>query len=167
LEVHVIRPSIVILVICAAAVAAGEEEFSLDLDTIDLSRRDARTEARLAGWNSPMGRLMYNMNEQQSMLLRGGMPGGGSGGLALRAQLRAGVGMAIVAATVDAGVAFYERSVEVVEWPWRESTGSVMPIEEQLSLLLGRRIEHSVGGKAQTPEKEERPPDEGRPSVDN
>ena len=155
------RLMITILIIGSAALSVGEDEFSLGLDKIDLSRRDPRTEARLAGWDSPMGRLMYQMNEQQSMLQRGGMPGG-SGGLAFRVKLRSGVGMAIVAATVDAGVEFYERSIEVVEWPWHESDGSIMPIEEQLSVLLGRRLEsHSVGGQEQPPDTEERPPGGG------
>ena len=155
------RLIVTILVIGTAALSAGEDEFSLDLENIDLSRRDPRTEARLAGWNSPMGRMIFQMHEQQSMLQRGGMPGG-SGGLAFRVKLRSGVGMAIVAATVDAGVEFYERSVEVVEWPWHKSNGSVMPIEEQLSVLLGRRLEsHSVGGREQPSGNEERPPEGG------
>ena len=162
------RRLIVTLLVTGAAITwAGESEFTLDLDTIDLSRRDPRTEARLAGWNSPMGRLMYDMNEQRSMLMHGGMPGG-SGSLAFRVKLRSGVATAIVAATLDGGVEFYERSVEVLEWPWHASDGSVMPIEEQLSLLLGRRLElNSVGVQEESSDTKERPPDGERPATEN
>jgi hypothetical protein len=55
-----------------------------------------------------------------------------------------------------------------MEWPWNESTGSVMPIEAQLSLLLGRRLEaQSVGGTKEPAQTEERPPGEGHPPADD
>jgi hypothetical protein len=44
-------------------------------------------------------------------------------------------------ATVDAGVEAYERSLGVIRWPWSESDEEALPIEEQLALLLGHRLE--------------------------
>jgi len=55
---------------------AGEVEFSLDLDAFKWTpNQDARTKARLAQWNDPMGRMMYHFNQQQAWIMRGTMPG--------------------------------------------------------------------------------------------
>jgi hypothetical protein len=157
---------VALLITAAATAVAAEDEFTLGLETLDLTPRDPRTEARLAQWNSPMGRMMYDMHQQLSQLQRGGQPGG-SGGLAFRVGLQSGVAAAIVAASVDAGVELYERSVEVVEWPWHSSEETALPIDKQLSLLLGRRLEnHSIGGADEGEEAAEGVEDEGATSAD-
>jgi len=137
--------------------ATANTGFSLRLEEeLARPRVDPRTEARLAQWNSPMGRLMYNMQQQQGALMRGGQPGG-SGGLAFRLKFQRGLSPAMMAATVEGGVELYERAVLVIRWPWRKDEGEAMPMEEQLSLLLGHRLEARTAGA---------PVDEGDPEDD-
>ena len=57
-----IRRAFTVLIAAMPAIAAGagEIEFSLNLDTFRWTpKQDARTKARLAEWNDPMGRLLY------------------------------------------------------------------------------------------------------------
>ena len=128
---------------CTAAAADGEFPLRLE-EELARPRVDPRTEARLAQWNSPMGRLMYNMQQQQGSLMRGGQPGGSSG-LSFRLKFQKGLSPAVMAATIDGGVELYERAVHVIRWPWRKDDGEAMPMEEQLSLLLGHRLEARTG----------------------
>ena len=133
-------------VLAAAGAAAGEREFPLRLEEeLARPRVDPRTEARLAQWNSPMGRLMYDMQQQQGALMRGGQPGG-SGGLAFRLKFQQGLSPAVMAATSEGGVELYERAVHVIRWPWKKDQGEAMPMEEQLSLMLGHRLEARTAG---------------------
>jgi len=127
------------LVLCAA-IMAGAEDFTLDLESLDLTTLDSRTEARLAQWNSPMGRVMYDVGQQQALILGGGQPGGAQG-LAFRLKLQSGFSPFLMTATVETGIELYERSVVVVRWPWQETDEAELPLDEQLSLLLGRRLE--------------------------
>ena len=87
---------------------------------------------------------MYDMQQQQGALMRGGQPGG-SGGLAFRLKFQNGLSAAVMAATVEGGVELYERAVHVIRWPWRDEEAEAMPMEEQLSLLLGNRLEARTG----------------------
>jgi hypothetical protein len=91
---------------------------------------------------------MYDMQQQQAGLMRGGQPGG-SGALAFRLKFQKGLSPAVMAATSESGVELYERAVHVIRWPWRKDEGEAMPMEEQLSLLLGHRLEARTAG---TPE---------------
>jgi hypothetical protein len=129
-----------VVLIAAAAAAAADQEFSLGLAGLDLSQLDARTQARLAQRNDPTGRAAAHLRQEQANLLGGGQPGG-SGSIAFRVKLQSGYQPRLVVATGEAGVEAYERSLGVIRWPWRESDGEVLPIEEQLSLLLGHRLE--------------------------
>ena len=129
----------------AALSAAADTGYRLRLEEeLARPRVDPRTEARLAQWDSPMGRLMYDMQQQQGAIMRGGQPGG-SGGLVFRIKLQRGLAPAVMAATSESGVELYERAVHVIRWPWKDDEGDAMPMEEQLSLLLGHRLEARTG----------------------
>ncbi len=124
----------------AAPPAAAAGRFTLGLEGINLEPVDPRTEARLARWNSPMGRLAAHMQREQGMLGWGGLVGGPSQGIAVGAKLQRGFKIQLYAAVVEGGAEAYERSVEVVRWPWQSGGLEVLPIEEQLAHLLGRRL---------------------------
>jgi hypothetical protein len=135
-----------LMIITAAAPATtADSEFKLGLETLRLSDLDPRTEARLATWNSPMGRVMNHARQMQADILGGGQPGGPPGAVAFRVKVQRGFSPRIVAATSVAGIELYERSVEVVRWPWRTSDRPARSLEEQLSLMLGERMERAVG----------------------
>jgi len=145
-----VRPATAIAALCAtASVAAAGQEFSLGLENIDLEPQDRRTEARLATWNSPMGRLMHQFHQQQSSTLRGSQPGGAAG-ITFGLRLWSGTAPTLSVATTDTGVEIYERWAEVVRWPWQEGGPEVLPMEVQISLLLGRRLESRVGSDQAT-----------------
>jgi hypothetical protein len=126
---------------CAVGATAAAAGYSLSIEE-ELERPpvDPRTEARLAQWNSPIGRVVHNMHDQQAFLLRGGQPGAGSGGLAMRFKIQRALPLTLVATTTDANVDFYERSVVVIHWPWKDDEKPVLTLDEQLSLLLGNRL---------------------------
>jgi len=140
-----------VLIAATATAGAAEQRFSLGLRELDLSQLDARTRARLAQWNDPAGRAAAHLQQEQANLLGGGQPGG-SGGIAFRVKLQSGFQPRLIVATVEAGVEAYERSMGVIRWPWRESDEDALPIEEQLSLLLGHRLEHSSSRRASAPQ---------------
>ena len=134
------------LLAVAAPTVAADQEFTLGLDRLDLSPLDPRTQARLAQWNDPMGRVTAHVQQQQAEILRGGQPGG-SGGIAFRVKLQSGFRPRLLVAWVDGGVEQYERAMGVIRWPWQEADESVPPLDEQLAILLGRRLEQSsIGG---------------------
>lgn len=141
-----------VLLIAAAAIAgAAEQRFALGLDQLDLSQLDARTQARLAHWNDPTGRAARHLQQEQANLLGGGQPGG-SQGIAFRVKLQPGFRPQLIVATADAGVEAYERSMGVIRWPWSESDEEALPIEEQLSLLLGHRLQSPSRGQPTAPQ---------------
>ena len=121
---------------------AGDVDFSLNIVDIPLEPRpDPRTEARLAEWNSPMGRLMAVFQQQQAWVMRGTQPGlERVNGLAVRVKAQQGLPLELVASTVDAGFDLSTRQVDLDWWPWGEKEEAGMSLEEQLSLLLGRRL---------------------------
>jgi hypothetical protein len=129
----------------AVSAAAAEPEFTLGLDRLDLSKLDPRTQARLAQWNDPMGRVAAHVEQQQANFVRGGQPGG-SGGLAFRAKIQTGFRPRLIVAWTEGGSDVYERSMGVIRWPWAEPEDEVLPLDEQLALLLGRRLEQSSAG---------------------
>ena len=60
--------TIAVLLSLPAAAHAGDVTFSLGINDIPLTvRPDPRTEARLAQWNDPMGRLNLDADELQSL----------------------------------------------------------------------------------------------------
>lgn len=121
---------------------AGEVDFSLDIVDIPLDPPpDPNTEARLAEWNSPMGRLMAVFNQQQAWVMRGTQPGlERVNGLAVRVKMQKGLPLQLIAANVDAGIDLSAHRVEATDWPWNEEGTPTMSLEQQLSVLLGRRL---------------------------
>jgi len=124
-----------------ALAAAGEAKFSLKLDGIPLGPRpDARTEARLAEWNDPMGRLLYHFNQQQSWIVRGTMPGSDrAAGAAVRLKAQQGLPLRLVTTIVDGGLDSAAGRELVVRWPWSDEP-TPPPLDEQLAQLLGERL---------------------------
>jgi hypothetical protein len=135
------------------AATAGRRARFAGLDQLDVSQLDARTQARLAQWNDPTGRAAAHLQQEQAHLLGGGQPGG-SPGIAFRVKVQSGFRPRLIVATVDAGVEAYERSMGVIRWPWRASDEEALPIEEQLSLLLGHRLEQPWSRRPSTPQRQ-------------
>jgi hypothetical protein len=148
------RTLILLLALGATSLVDAQDEFTLGLETIDLTPRDPRTEARLAGWNSPMGRTEHHLREQQASILAGGMPGGPPAAIVFRAKMQKGFQPRWVVATSFAGVEMYERTIDVIRWPWEERDGPTLSIEEQLTLMLGYRLKMSEETGRSPPESE-------------
>jgi len=135
--------TVIVLAIAANFAAAADVDFSLNIDKISLTPRpDPRKEARLAEWNSPMGRLIHNFNQQQAWMMRGTMPGGERvHGLAVKVKVQNGLPIHLLAATMQASTAISEARIAVVQWPWSTDVEEpVLSLDEQLSLLLGNRL---------------------------
>jgi hypothetical protein len=137
------------LIICAgviaaaAAVEAGDVSFSLNINNIPTTTlRDPATEARLAQWNDPMGRLLYHFNQQQAWIMRGAMPGGERAtGLAVAVKAQAGLPIQLLATQMQAGLIAAQQDLAQVRWPWIDDEAlAAMPLDEQLSIELGRRL---------------------------
>ena len=142
---------IIVLLLLPTVGSAAEVDFSLKLDEISLTPRplpppaprpDPKTEARLAQWNSPMGRLMHNFNQQQAWIMRGTMPGGERvTGAAVRVKAQYGLPLQLIAISTRAAIDISEREIAVVRWPWGDDKAPpVKTLDEQLSVLLGRRL---------------------------
>jgi hypothetical protein len=123
----------------------SDPEFSLGLDRLDPRSLDPRTEARLAQWNSPMGRTESHVKQLQAEILAGGQPGAGAGGLAFRAKFQKGYRPRLVVGSSVSGVELYERAITTIRWPWQESEEPALPLEEQLALMLAERLRSSAG----------------------
>ena len=122
---------------------AADVDFSLNIDQISLTPRPTpKKEAQLAVWNSPMGRLMHNFNQQQAWVMRGTMPGGERvNGLAVSVKAQNGLPLDVLTSTMQANTSVSESRVAVVRWPWSEDEKDpVMSLDEQLSVLLGQRL---------------------------
>ena len=135
--------TVIVLMIAANFAAAADVNFSLNIDQIPLTPKpDPRKEARLAEWNSPMGRLIHNFNQQQAWMMRGTMPGGERvHGLAVKVKIQNGLPLHLLAATMQASTAISESRIGIVRWPWSTDVEEpVMSLDEQLSLLLGNRL---------------------------
>ncbi len=118
--------TIITLLLLPAAIHAGEVTFSLGINDIPLTARpDPRTEARLAQWNDPMGRLMHQFNAQQSWIMRGTMPGGDRvSGAAIKVKAQNGLRCSCWPPPCQASMNISEKQIAVVSWPWGEKTPS-------------------------------------------
>ena len=139
------RRTFFILVVAAAPLfaGAGDVEFSLNINNMALGTKpDLRTEARLAHWNSPMGRLMAAFQQQQAWVIRGTQPGlERVSGAVVGVKLRRGLPLEVLASSMEGGLRISEERLAVVRWPWDDSPGEpALPLDEQLSLLLGQRL---------------------------
>ncbi len=144
------RLILVLALLIATPVAADEAEekkqFNLQLDKISLRPQNPRTRARLDRWNNdPMARVEMAMATDQARMLGGYMPGiAQPRALALSIRLRKGLAAALVASYSASGVDFYEQPVTVIRWPWEDEDDAkpAMPMDEQLTIMLGNRLEH-------------------------
>jgi len=134
---------VLIAMLVAVAADAGEAKLSLNLDAFKWTpNQDARTKARLAEWNDPMGRMMYHFNQQQAWIMRGTMPGSErDNGVAVRVKAQNGLPLHLVAATIQGGLDMAQQSL-VRFGPRTVSDGELaaMSLEEQLTELLSRRL---------------------------
>jgi hypothetical protein len=132
-----------IVMLPALAAGAGGVEFSLDLDDFSWNpNHDARTKARLAEWNDPMGRMIYHFHQQQSWIMRGTMPGSErDSGLAFRVKAQSGLPLQLVAASVQSGLDLAQQDlVRFGPRPLSEEELEAMNLEERLTELLSRRL---------------------------
>lgn len=138
------RTIVLVAALVTAAGIATAGDFTLDLDALDLQPRDPRTEARLAGWNSPLGRVAYQVAGEQARLGRGGLVGTPGGLVAgVRLQRRMG-GLQLVTGTLEGGTTRSEQTVKVIRWPWHEADEPAPPpLDQQLAVMLGRRLERA------------------------
>ena len=147
------RQTFMILMVLAAPVytGAGDLGFSLNINNIAVGpKHDLRTEARLANWNSPMGRLMAAFQQQQAWIIRGTQPGlERVSGAAIGVRLQSGLPLEVLASSMEGALRVSEERLAVVRWPWDDSRGEpALPLDEQLSLLLGQRLEaRTLGGQ--------------------
>lgn len=138
------RVFLILMVMATASLAGGGEiEFSLNLDDFSWNpNQDARTRARLAEWNDPMGRMMYHFHQQQSWIMRGTIPGSErDSGLALRVKAQNGLPLYLVAASVQSGLDLVHQ--ELVRFGPRklsEEELEAMDLDERLTELLSRRL---------------------------
>ena len=134
---------VLIAMLIAAVGGAGDVEFSLDLDNFKWTpNQDAHTRARLANWNDPMGRMMYHFNQQQAWIMRGTMPGSErDNGVAVRVKAQNGLPLQLLAATMQSSVDVAQQGL-VRFGPRKVSDEELaaMPLEEQLTELLSRRL---------------------------
>ncbi len=130
-----------LLLTLIAATAGAQEAFSLHLGATAWPR-DPRTQARLVQWESPMGRLMYEASVQQAGLGREGLAGRAPMGLAMRLKSQSGVPPQVISAALENGVQLSETGILRIRWPWEEDLQRPdLPLEQQISLQLGRRLE--------------------------
>ena len=139
------RRALLILIVMLAAIAAdaSEVKFSLNLDAFKWTpHQDARTKARLAEWNDPMGRMMYHFNQQQAWIMGGTMPGSErDSGVAVRVKAQNGLPLNLIAATIQGNLDVVQQNL-VWFGPRKVSDEELaaMSLEEQLTELLSRRL---------------------------
>ncbi len=124
----------------STSLAGGRLSFSIEAA---LSRpQTPAAEARLAGWNSSLGRVAYAMAREQATLGAGGLVGH-SMGVAVRFGFRPHLRPEIISAAIEQGVGMSERSLTSIHWPWEKETPGrkTLSLEEQISIRLGRLLE--------------------------
>jgi hypothetical protein len=137
---------LLIALLLASPALAGEDEKPFPLDLADMSFRpsDQRTEARLARWNDdPMARVAMHMASEQARMLGGGQPGAGRPrALVFSVRFQKDLAAALMVASSASAVEFYERRMTVIRWPWEKDGEAkpAMPLDEQLSIMLGDRL---------------------------
>jgi len=134
---------LLIAMLIAVVADAGDVEFSLDLDGFKWTpNQDARTKARLAQWNDPMGRMMYHFNQQQAWIMRGTMPGSErDNGVAVRVKAQNGLPLQLLAATMQGSLDIPQQ--DLIRFGPRKVSDeelAAMSLEEQMTELLSRRL---------------------------
>ena len=63
-------------------------------------------------------------------------------------RMRKGLAAALTVGVSASGVEYYERRMAVIRWPWaKEEEKPAMPLDEQLSVMLGKRLESRSAGE--------------------
>lgn len=124
----------------SASIAGGRLSFSIEA-ALNQPQTPA-AEARLANWNSSLGRVAYAMAQEQVTLGTGGLVGH-SMGVAVRVGFRPQLRPEIISAAVEQGIGMSERSLTTIHWPWEEEPPGEenLSLEEQISIRLGRLLE--------------------------
>ena len=137
-----------IVMVLAVPVWAQHPHFSLHLNMLVPAHLDPATEARRAQWNSPLGRVQYQLAELQASIGAGGMPHRATQGLiGLKAQR--GARTRVITSALQSGVPVYSSPIAVIHWPWEKGKAPhsrVLPLDRQLSILLGRRLARQPAG---------------------
>jgi hypothetical protein len=96
-------------------------------------------------WNDPMTRWMYQFNQLQAWTMRGATPGADRiPGAVVSVSARSGLPLRLVAQSQIATIDLSENEIDMVRWPWEDDEGPpVMDLDEQLSLLLGKRLDQN------------------------
>jgi hypothetical protein len=133
-----------LIALLAATVAlAGDVEFTLDLDTFDWSPgQDVRTKARRAQWNDPMWRMAYHLNQQNTWIMRGTMPGGERmNSVAVRIKAQNGLPLNLLASTIQGGIDVDRQDlVRLGRRRGNDNELDLLTLEEILSEELGKKL---------------------------
>jgi hypothetical protein len=92
-----------------------------------------------------MARVAMHMASENARIMGGNQPGmGRPRALVFSVQLQKGLAAALTVASSASGVEFYERRMAVITWPWEKKGESKpsMPLDEQLTVILGERLEN-------------------------
>ncbi len=139
----------IIVAALAAPAWAQHPHFSLHLEALVPAHLAPVVESRRAEWNAPLGRVREQLAELQGSLGSGGMPHRATQGLiGLKAQK--GTSLHLVTSVLESGIQVSRSSIAVVHWPWGKpaqegSSAPVLPLDRQLSILLGRRLTRRPG----------------------
>jgi len=129
---------------------AGEPKFSLSISAGSHRSLSPVQEAQLALWNDPMVRLMRAMDAEVGHLLIG-QPGGGRTPPLVSVGMGAGIPPRVLSAAIEHNLAGPTEPPTAVAWPWlKKNEPTPPPMEEQLALLLGERLERRLGSEDQT-----------------
>ncbi len=136
------------LVTFAQSTWAGEPRFSLSISAGTHQSLSPVQEAQLALWNDPMIRLMRAMNAEFGHLMIG-QPGGGRTPPLVSIGMGGGLPPRVLSAAIEHNLAGSPEPPTAVAWPWlKENEPAPPPMEEQLALLLGERLEQRMGSES-------------------
>ncbi|MCK5378582.1 MAG: hypothetical protein KAJ78_04225 [Acidobacteria bacterium] len=122
---------------------AGEPRFSLSINVGGRQSLSPAQEAQLALWNDPMIRLMRAMDAEFGHLLIG-QPGGRTPPL-IAIGVGGGLPPRVLSASIEHNLARSTEPPAAIAWPWlKENEPTPPPMEEQLALLLGERLEQRL-----------------------
>jgi hypothetical protein len=130
---------------------AGEPHFSLSISADGHRSSSPAQEAQRALWNDPMIRLMRAMDAEVGHLMIG-QPGGGRTPPLFSIGMGGGLPPRILSAAIETSLAGSIEPPTAVAWPWLdENEPTPPPMEEQLALLLGKRLEQRLGSGVESP----------------
>ena len=134
-----------VALLAAGLCQAGERRFSLNLSaSAGRGSLSAAQEAQLALWNDPMIRIRRAMDIEMGRILLG-QPGGRTPPL-FSVAVGGGQPPRVIRASFENNLARTTVPPPAIAWPWLEIEEPEQPsMEEQLGLLLGRRLEQKLG----------------------